>query len=139
MLRNLGYIKMKYIKLPVIALMLSLSMASYAITIPVQMHKVGGGSTTTNGPRRVPTNGDSALQASFDEDLNQLCLLSARPGIVYTYSIYSEEGVCVVQNNGTFSNAGAGSINVESLLAGYYRIIISFESLSYEGWFCKEE
>lgn len=85
----------------IIMAMLFFSITS-AVALEIQM-SCRPISTTTNGPRRMPSNNNVTLSAHYNEFSGELHFAYSAPGTFFTYYVYNQSGVSVVRNTNSIS------------------------------------
>ncbi len=90
-------------------------------------------STTTNGPRRLPSNNNVTLTAHYNESSGELHFAYPSPGTSFTYYVYDENGEVVTFGHDTFGINGCWNKNIGSLTTGDYTINVVIGSLIYIG------
>lgn len=118
-------------RLTVFAMVLSLSVTSLvAEEIQMSCKPIA---STTNGPRRMPSNGSPVLSAFYSENVGLLAFTYSIPNTSFTYNIYDEDGEIVFLGGGLFTEAGDWNAYIGLLTSGYYSIEVFIDSNVYFG------
>lgn len=122
---------MKRVRLTVFAMVLSLSVTSLvAEEIQMSCKPIA---STTNGPRRMPSNSSPVLSAFYSENVGLLAFTYSIPNTSFTYNIYDEDGEIVFLGGGLFTEAGDWNAYIGLLTSGYYSIEVFIDSNVYFG------
>lgn len=90
-------------------------------------------STTTNGPRRLPSNNNVTLTAHYNEFSGELHFAYSVPSTFFTYYVYDEYGEVVTFGCDSFGINGCWKKNIGSLITGDYTVNVVIGSSVYIG------
>ena len=115
----------------IIMAMLFFSITS-AVALEIQM-SCRPISTTTNGPRRMPSNNNVTLSAHYNEFSGELHFAYSAPGTFFTYYVYNQYGEVVTFGCDSFDINGCWEKNIGSLTTGNYTVNVVIGSSVYIG------
>lgn len=90
-------------------------------------------STTTNGPRRLPSNNNVTLTAHYNEFSGELHFAYSAPSTLFTYYVYNQYGEVVTFGCDSFDINGCWEKNIGSLTTGEYTVNVVIGSSVYIG------
>ena len=115
----------------IIMAMLFFSITS-AIALEIQM-SCRPISTTTNGPRRLPSNNNVTLTAHYNAFSGELHFAYSAPSTHFTYYVYNQYGEVVTFGCDSFDINGCWEKNIGSLTTGEYTVNVVIGSSVYIG------